>query len=217
MREQTETEKDQLDLAEAGEAQPASQANGADRNAMECEEMVQSDETEYAESGTPTQEQYDDLNDRYVRALAEVANVRRIAQRDIEDATRFGATQMVRDILTIHDHLQRALTSVDDQQRESASAFVEGIELTLRELLNALKRHGVSSIAPEAGVRFDPKLHQAMYEAPSPEIEAGCITQVMAEGFTIYGRLLRAAQVGVSSGPPVDMSNIEVEIKKSKP
>ena len=158
-----------------------------------------------------TQEKFDELNDRFLRALAEVQNVRRISERERLEAGRFGASKLARDLLPVHDSLKRALDSVDDLQKEHSRALIEGIELTLKELLNAVGRHGVQLVSPAKGDEFDPKLHQAMFEAPSKDIESGRIMEIMAEGFTIHDRLLRPAQVGVSSGSPAADVQVEQE------
>ena len=81
------------------------------------------------------------------------------------------------------------------------SALQEGVELTLRELLNVFSKHGVTVISPKEGEAFDPQIHEAMFEAPVPGTKAGDIIQVMTVGFMISDRLLRPAQVGVSSTP----------------
>ena len=86
-------------------------------------------------------------------------------------------------------------------QRDVSGALLEGVELTLRELLNVFKKHGIEPIHPEVGDRFDPQLHQAMFEAPLPDTKAGDIIQVSQTGFMLHDRLLRPAQVGVSSTP----------------
>ncbi len=177
--------------------EPGSLNGGADETALASpEEEKQSEEDEL------TAEKYEELQDKYYRALAEVENIRRISDRDRQEAGKFGASKLARDLLPVHDCLKMALNSVDDVQRETSRALIEGIELTLKELLNAVGRHGVKLVSPEKGDRFDPKLHQAMFEAPSQDIEAGNIMEIMAEGFTMHERLLRPAQVGVSSGSP---------------
>ena len=86
-------------------------------------------------------------------------------------------------------------------RKEAAAALIEGVELTMRELLNVFKKHGIQPISPQVGDRFDPQLHQAMFEAPLPGTKAGDIIQVSAEGFMLHDRLLRPSQVGVSSTP----------------
>ena len=88
-----------------------------------------------------------------------------------------------------------------DDQREVAAALIEGVELTMREVVNVFKKHGIEPIVPQIGDRFDPQDHEAMFEAPIPGTKAGDIIQVMAEGFMLHDRLLRPAQVGVSSTP----------------
>jgi len=143
-----------------------------------------------------------DLKDRLLRALADSENVRKRADRDRRDAELYGATRLARDLLSVHDNFERALDHVTEEVRGVAPGLIEGIELTQRDLVNALARNKIEKISPQAGDRFDPKLHHAMFEAPVPGTKAGDIIQVMSEGFTIGDRLLRPAQVGVSSGGP---------------
>jgi molecular chaperone GrpE len=144
----------------------------------------------------------DELKDRLLRALAETENLRKRADRDRRDAELYGGVRLARDLLSVHDNLGRALEAIDETLREQAEGLVEGIELTQRDLLAAFQKHKIEKVEPEVGDRFDPKLHQAMFEAPVPDHPAGSIIQVMATGFVIGERLLRPAQVGVSSGSP---------------
>lgn len=141
----------------------------------------------------------DDLRDRFMRALAEAENVRKRGERDRREAEQYGSTRLARDLLPVFDNLKRALDSVAEDVRQSSPALIEGVELTLRELTNVMTKHGVKPIAPVIGEAFDPQLHQAMFEAALPGTRAGQIIQVMAEGFLLHDRLLRPAQVGVSS------------------
>jgi molecular chaperone GrpE len=143
-----------------------------------------------------------DLKDRLLRALADVENIRKRAERDRRDAEVYGATRFARDLLSVNDNFDRALDAVTDEVRTAAPGLIEGIELTRRDLLNAFEKHKITQIDPRVGERFDPKLHQAMFEAPVPGTRAGDIIQVMGVGFMIGDRLLRPAQVGVSSGGP---------------
>ena len=145
-------------------------------------------------------EENKDLSDRMMRALAETENIRKKFFKEKKDAEVYGGTKLARDLLSVLDNLNRALESVDDQMKEKQNAFLEGIELTKKELLNTFSNHEINELAPMEGEKFDPKFHQAMFEGPHPNIEKGNIIQVMANGFTIGERLLRAAQVGVSSG-----------------
>ena len=91
--------------------------------------------------------------------------------------------------------------SADEAEQDINKALLEGVELTMRELISVFKKHGIDPIVPQVGDRFDPQLHQAMFEAPLPGTKAGDIIQVAAEGFMLHDRLLRPAQVGVSSTP----------------
>ena len=143
----------------------------------------------------------DELRDRMLRALADAENSRKRADRDRREAEQYGGSKLARDLLPVYDNLRRALDTADDASKETAGGLIEGVELTLKELLNVFAKHGVTPIAPEVGDKFDPQLHQAMFEAPVPNTKAGDIIQVAAEGFMLHDRLLRPAQVGVSSTP----------------
>ncbi len=143
----------------------------------------------------------DDMRDRWMRALADAENSRKRADRDRREAENYGGTRLSRDLLPVHDNLRRALEAATDEQRAAASGLLEGVELTMRELLNVMDKHGVKAISPQIGDTFDPQNHEAMFEAPVPGTKAGQIIQVMTEGFMIHDRLLRPAQVGVSSTP----------------
>ena len=141
----------------------------------------------------------DEMKDRFMRALADAENARKRGERDRREAEQYGSTRLARDLLPVYDNLRRALDSVPDDLREMAAALTEGVELTLRELTNVMTKHGVKPISPAIGEVFDPQMHQAMFEAPIPGPKAGQIIQVMTEGFLLHDRLLRPAQVGVSS------------------
>ena len=139
----------------------------------------------------------DEMRDRMMRALAEAENVRKRAARDRVEAEQYGGSKLARDLLPVYDNLRRALDATGDESQ----AIREGIELTLKELTAVFEKHGIKVVAPAEGERFDPQLHQAMFEAPVPGTKSGEVIQVMAEGFLLHDRLLRPAQVGVSSTP----------------
>lgn len=141
----------------------------------------------------------DELRDRYMRALADAENARKRSEKDRREAERYGGSRIARDLLPVYDNLQRALAAARDEGESVSTALVEGVELTLRELMSVFRKHGVEPITPQVGDRFDPQLHEAMYEAPVPGTSAGEIIQVQADGFLLHDRLLRPAQVGVSS------------------
>jgi len=141
----------------------------------------------------------DDMRDRFMRALADAENARKRGDRDRREAEQYGGSKLARDMLPVYDNLKRALDAANEETRAQAAALIEGLELTLRELTNVLKKHGVTEINPAIGDVFDPQSHQAMFEAPVPGTKAGQIIQVMGVGFLLHDRLLLPAQVGVSS------------------
>jgi len=143
----------------------------------------------------------DELRDRFMRALADAENARKRADKDRREAENYGGSRLARDLLPVYDALTRAIEAADPGV---APELLEGVQLTLRELQNVFSRHGIQVIAPAIGDRFDPQLHEAMFEAPVPGSKSGDIIQVMANGFMLHDRLLRAAQVGVSSMPAVN-------------
>ena len=162
-------------------------------------------------------EDRDNLKDRLMRSLADLENLRKRADRDRKDAEMYGGTKLARDLLSVFDNLSRALDNIDDELRTKSSALVEGIELTQRELLSVFSKHKIDQIEPLEGDKFDPKYHQAMFEAPVSGTDKGTIIQVMTKGFKIGDRLLRASQVGVSSSnsKPIDISDTKTVEKES--
>ena len=151
------------------------------------------------------QAERDDLKDKLLRTLAEMENLRRRTEREIADAKAYAVTSFARDMLGSSDNLRRALESLPADAMKTADAAVkalhEGVELTERELLKTLERHGVRRIDPQ-GEKFDPNLHQAMFEAPDATIAKGLVSKVVQIGYKIGERVLRPALVGVSAGAP---------------
>lgn len=146
-----------------------------------------------------------DHKDRWLRTLAEMENLRRRTEREVADARAYGVTAFARDILAVADNMQRAMQALDAELREKAEpgvkALLDGVELTERELLNVLEKHGVKKIEP-IGQKFDPNFHQAMYEVPDGSVPAGTVVQVVQPGYTIGERVLRPALVAVAKGGP---------------
>jgi len=145
------------------------------------------------------QAERDELKDKFMRALADAENARKRSERDRREAENYGGSKLARDLLPVFDNMKRAGLAVPEEARESNKAMLEGVELTMRELVSVFKKHGIEPISPEVGDRFDPQLHEAMFEAPLPGTKAGDIIQVEADGFMLHDRLLRPARVGVSS------------------
>ena len=143
----------------------------------------------------------DEFKDRFMRALADAENARKRSDKHRREAEQYGGSKLARDVLSVYDNMKRALDAATDEQKAVSAALIEGIELTMRELTNVFSKHGIVVITPEVGDRFDPQMHEAMFEAPVPGTRSGDIIQVAAEGFMLHDRLLRPAQVGVSSMP----------------
>ncbi|MCA0908126.1 MULTISPECIES: nucleotide exchange factor GrpE [Ruegeria] len=143
----------------------------------------------------------DDYKDKFMRALADAENMRKRSDKARRDAEQYGGSKLARDMLPVYDNMKRALEAATDEQKEVAAGLLEGVELTMRALKDVFQKHGIEVITPEVGDRFDPNVHEAMFEAPVPGTKAGDIIQVSAEGFMLHDRLLRPAQVGVSSTP----------------
>lgn len=146
-----------------------------------------------------------DLKDRVLRALAELENLRRRAEREREETRKYAVTAFARDMLNVGDNMTRALQSLDDAAREQAQdtvkALIEGVDITHRELMKVFQRHGIEQLKPE-GEKFDPNFHQAMFEVEDPKVAAGTVIQVVQDGYRIGERVLRPALVGVSKGGP---------------
>ncbi len=140
-----------------------------------------------------------ELNDRLLRALAELENFRKRAERDRREAMLYGASKFARDILSVYDHLSRALAHSGEDARENLLAVIEGVDLTLRELTNVLSRHGVERINPEPGTPFDPHQHEAIVQTHATGFPPGAVVQVVLEGFRMHDQLLRPAKVVVAS------------------
>ena len=146
-----------------------------------------------------------DLKDRLLRTLAEMENMRRRTEKEVVDARTYGITNFARDILAVADNMERALKALDDELREKADAGVkallDGVELTERELIKVMEKHGITRLEPQ-GQKFDPNLHQAMFELADASAPAGTIVQVMQPGYKIGERVLRPALVGIAKGGP---------------
>ncbi len=146
-----------------------------------------------------------ELKDKLLRTLADMENLRRRAEREVADARQYGVANFARDTLTLSDNLRRALDSIPADAKASADgafkALIDGVELTERDLLATLERHKVRRVEP-LGQKFDPNLHQAIFEAPDAAHAKGMVMTVVQPGFTIGERVLRPALVGVSAGPP---------------
>lgn len=185
MQDETEQATDQETDHEAGQE---GADDGADQQAA----------TETVEE-TP-EDKIAGLNDQLLRSLAELENTRKRAERDRAEALKFGAMSFARDMLGVADNMQRALKAfaeLGDTVPEATQALVDGVAATERDLLAALARHKVTPLTP-MGEKFDPNLHEAMFEAPGTGQESGTIIDVIEAGYMMEDRLLRPAKVGIA-------------------
>ena len=145
------------------------------------------------------------LKDRILRTMAEMENLRRRTDREVTDAKAYGVSSFAREMVTVADNLQRAQASLPAEAKGEAStavkSFIEGVELTERDLLSRLARFGVKPIET-VGQRFDPNRHEALFEMPDESVPSGTVVQQVETGYVIGERVLRPAKVGVSRGGP---------------
>ena len=145
------------------------------------------------------------MKNRLLRALADMENLRKRTEREVADARQYGIAAFARDILGVADNFRRALESIGPELRNSeepaVTALIEGVELTERDLQKALEKNGIRKIEP-MGEKFDPNLHQAMYEIPDPSVPSGTVVQVVQPGYVIGERILRPAMVAIAKGGP---------------
>lgn len=142
-----------------------------------------------------------EFKDKLLRTLAEMENLRKRTEREVLDARLYGIAGFARDVLAVADNMHRALEAIGPELRESVDAkvkaLIEGVELTERELLKTLEKNGVKKFSP-LGEKFDPNVHQAMYEIPTSDLPAGQVAEVIQAGYMIGDRVLRPAMVAVS-------------------
>ncbi len=179
--------------------------DGEDIETLEPEEEIELElsETETLEARLKrAHKEVDELKDKVLRALAENENIRRRGSREREDASKYAISNFARDLLSVADNLGRALDALPENAKEDKNlgSFVEGVELTGRELVTVFEKHGIKEVKPH-GDTFDHNLHQAMFEVEDADKPHGTVTEVMQIGYTLGNRLLRPAMVGVTKRP----------------
>jgi molecular chaperone GrpE len=158
-------------------------------------------ETEPADPLAEASREAAEYKDKLLRTLAEMENLRRRTEREVLDARLYGIAAFARDVLAVADNMHRALEAIRPELRENADAkvksLIEGVELTERELLKTLEKNGVKKFSPQ-GEKFDPNVHQAMYEVSTSDLPPGQVAEVIQAGYMIGERVLRPALVAVS-------------------
>ena len=169
--------------------------------APETETATEQQGGQEAEAAPSVEERLAETNDQLLRALAELENTRRRADRDRAEALKYGAASFARDMLGVADNLQRALNAVAELDQntlpDAAKSLLEGVAATERDLIASMGRHKVSPVSP-MGEKFDANIHEAMFEAPGTGQPAGTIIEVIETGYMMDERLLRPAKVGIA-------------------
>tara|TARA_B100001564_G_scaffold242315_1_gene205231 strand:- start:40 stop:606 length:567 start_codon:yes stop_codon:yes gene_type:complete len=169
----------------------------------EISEKIISEEEELEIS---PEEKIKELEDKLLRTVAEMDNMRKRSDKERSEAYKIGASIFIKEMLPIIDNLQRAMTSFVEGEGTDTKSFVDGTNAILRDFNSLLEKTGVKTINPE-GEKFDPNFHEAMFEIPSEDHEPGIIIQVIEHGYVLENRLLRAAKVGVSSKKDEEKTN----------
>ena len=167
------------------------------------------DEEEALSPFEALEQERDSFKDQLYRAAAEMENTKRRAQRDVEQANKYGALGFIRDLTTPLDNMQRALESAPterDDLDETYKNILIGLEMTVQEVTKIMEKHGVKVVSP-IGEKFDYNLHQAMFEVPTDEAEPGTIMAVAQDGYVLHDRLIRPAMVGVAKAATTDENN----------
>jgi molecular chaperone GrpE len=198
---------DEPEEAEGGSLSPSPELEEALReaaDAVEAREKARRGESDTAPSPDAELEELRrelaEAQDRHLRLAADFDNFRRRSLRDREEAHHFGHQNLVKDLLSSVDNLERAIDHARKGGEGSPEGLLEGVELVLRELHTVLAKHGVTPIEA-AGQLFDPALHEAMAQVPDASVPANTVVQVFQPGYQLRGRLLRPARVVVSKPP----------------
>lgn len=165
---------------------------------------VETEAGEVTDRAAALEDEVASLKDQLLRAMAETENLRRRSQREREDAVRYAAAPLVKDLIDVSDNLRRALEAVPPdavEGDEHLKTLITGVEMTEKAMQSVFERHNIQRIDP-LGERLDPHWHEAMFEIPDPTQPSGTVLQVLRPGYRLHDRLLRAAQVGVAKGGP---------------
>lgn len=193
-------------MADKPEGDTGEQASGqevpvTEENQPETElDLADSDPEALAERLRAANEALEKLKDQALRAQADAENARRRAIRDVENAHKYALEKFVSELLPVFDSLEKAIESADAVSDGDNRAIIEGVELSMKLFLDVARKAGVEQLDP-LGEPFDPQLHEAMAMVPNPDMEPNSVMEVMQKGYTLNGRLVRAAMVVVSKAP----------------
>lgn len=183
-------------------------ANDTKQSPEEIQKEISEELKKQAEAAAPKdasaelQAKLDEMKDSLLRTMADAENTRKRAAKEVEDANRYGISSLAKDLIPILENLQRAVDSAPQAETEVIKNFIEGVDLTRKELLNIFERRAIKRIEPKPGEKFDHNYHQAVAQVEDHKYEPGAVIQVVQSGYIIHDRLLRPAMVTVSKGAP---------------
>ena len=194
----SELVQDDFSQADQPEESQASDSNTPKTNPIENE--APPEPLVDADIAADLEPEEEELRNQLLRAMADNENLRKRTEREVAAAKKYGPFSFVRDLLASIDNLEKAISLIPenkDEMDETLKNILIGVDMTGREVASVLERHGISKINPD-GEKFDYNLHQAMFEVPTNEVEAGTVVQVVQLGYLLHDRLIRPAMVGVS-------------------
>ena len=207
-----QTQKDKAELANAdqdqAEIETEDDSDLQESSAEEKDVEEQADFTleEVFEKLAEEKEGAARARDDLLRVQAEMQNLRRRTEQDIEKAHKYGQEKFSTELLTVMDNLERALAAASDYEDETVKAIYEGVDLTLKSFTDCFNRFHIGSVDP-MGEPFNPQLHQAVTILENPDVEPNTVIEVMQKGYTLHGRVIRPAMVVVSKEPESENKN----------
>ena len=198
--EPTNSESAQNDFSQADQPEESHAADSDTPKTNPIENKARPESSVDADDGADLEPEEEELRNQLLRAMADNENLRKRTEREVAAAKKYGPFSFVRDLLSSIDNLEKAISLIPenkDEMDETLKNILIGVDMTGREVASVLERHGISKINPD-GEKFDYNLHQAMFEVPTNEVEAGTVVQVVQLGYLLHDRLIRPAMVGVS-------------------
>ena len=208
------TQKDEAELADKdaekmeimSEENPDPQETKAEE--MSSEEVTDATLEEALKKLVDAEEVASRANDDLLRVQAEMQNLRRRSEQDIEKAHKYSQEKFSTELLSVMDNLERALAAAANHEDDTVKAIYEGVDLTLKSFTDCFNRFHIEAVDP-MGEPFDPQLHQAMTIIENPEVEPNTVIEVMQKGYTLHGRVIRPAMVVVSKEPEHETKDID--------
>lgn len=201
--EQPQQETPQQSTEQQQQRQSAASGDGQQQQQQQQQQPEQSETEKLQKRVKELEEKLKEVNGDYLRALADIENMARINKTNVENAKLYSIKSFAEGMLEIADNLSRALEALPEEKRKlpDIRTFFEGVEMTERVLHQVFSRYGIKKFNP-LNEKFDPTKCAALFDLPDPTKAPGTVAIVQAPGYTLHGRLLRAAQVGVVSAPP---------------